>query len=551
MQRTSVNNCCVGILPGMVISLLVMPGWLPGAEGLPIDPPPASVAKLAPLEKPIPIPVGDDVLFPTSRTPWAAVGGSDSKENTRELWDLRSREKVATLQMPRDLSDERLMALSPNGKLFAGAVRSETVEVFSFETEQQVSRFLVKRLEFLDFAGSNQLVTYSRDGNGVIESWDPATGKKTGTMPERDVAIPTLSVTPGGHFLAYTVGDKLQVVEVDGMKIAGMLPLPRAASGTFVGKGLRFNHDGTKVAVMLAAAFDYRLFIFDVASGEMQKEVTFGGNPEVTFRASNYKGPSLEWFPDGHAVLVAGKVVVDLKIGRPVWVLGDAATWFENPRKLPVGPSHILTAAGRSRGKSLSTEKYPREKVESSWNDEKAPVRPGRTVAVQVNATDIRFAQASTIADELRLVLADRLKADGFEVADEADVTLVFQYQEAPGEMMSEMSRGLPFRREPTGKQVRGTKVTGTLTWQGAGKKSLWTGPFDYDPRLVTIREKEPTEQNLREAVYRLVKYTLGGTHLPYLVPSEKSLPPLPGPGEIVRPTTLPTRQPVPSSRGT
>src|SRR5262249_37669306 len=116
--------------------------------------------------------------------PFVGLGRSSGKDEQRAFFDVRTGRRIGLLH--GDLKIERPRALSPDGKLFAGAHGRQgggfvVLDVATGKVVQDV--VCQKKPEYLEFAGKDRILAFSGWGNGAVEQFEARTGKSLQTVP--------------------------------------------------------------------------------------------------------------------------------------------------------------------------------------------------------------------------------------------------------------------------------------------------------------------------------------------------------------------------------
>ncbi len=271
----------------------------------------------------IAVPSGDGALFPVTPSNFVALGKNEGPADTRQVFDLRTREMVGEIRGKQDFSDE--VKLSPDGEyLLAEQGRTSvtwprSIAVWSFETGQVVKTFVASPtpafIALLGFAKGNLAVTARYIGKGdMISLWDVSTGKLA-----REILGPpsfkkeSVAFSPGGRYLALVSNDpELLVADVTTGTLAARAPIPKGNALYLQPLGLSFSPDGTELAGLFTAAPDTKLVVWDVVTGKVVVEHVIKGNPKNNVvGAGSYTGRPVEWLPDGSAWLLFGHTLVD------------------------------------------------------------------------------------------------------------------------------------------------------------------------------------------------------------------------------------------------
>ena len=164
--------------------------------------------------------IRDIAIGPDSQILASATGG------TVKLWDLQARKLLRELTNYADglcLS----IAISPDGKIIAGACQEYSVAVWNLQTGEYLKtlNYITEFLhDFSSVAFLSDNVTLIAGGTGITEMWDLRTGK---SLNRRVIGAGShLALSPNGHL----IGGNLNVVEMAQIPRTGPLhridPLP-------------------------------------------------------------------------------------------------------------------------------------------------------------------------------------------------------------------------------------------------------------------------------------------------------------------------------------
>lgn len=334
-----------------------------------LQPDPGAPIRLARApEKGIPVKIwGTDLIYPSTPSPFVAVGTNIVADDAREIWDLRTMRQTGRLAGQLHLGEP--LALSPDGAYLAGVVPTQLnrVDVWQVATGKSISIDLNDKQGFtdlVDFVGPNELlIGYPVGGGKVFRVWDLTTGRQLRSVSgpsfwERDSA----ALSPGRKYLAVANSDKVFAYDLRAAAPLGELVLPKAnRPELLMCRGMGFSPDGVELAGLFTAGADTRLISWDVATGRVVADHRFQGDIKSTLKnTALYRGRALDWKADRSGWLLYGKAVVDHKTGQVV------ATVRENendpmpgPRRV-LGSDHVALVVGELGARSLIVVPLPR-----------------------------------------------------------------------------------------------------------------------------------------------------------------------------------------------
>ncbi|HEY8504754.1 MAG TPA: hypothetical protein VIL46_09240, partial [Gemmataceae bacterium] len=306
-------------------------------------------------------------VFPTTPSRFVAVGRGSSPRDRTYLWDLKSDMKKAVGVIPGETGLREPMALAPGGKYLAGQSREggATVDVFSFENGQGVRRVQAGErgsVTWVDFGASSNDLLVALDGfqEKTLQVWaiDSGNNVRNFTLP-KDLRKETFALSPGRKYLAVTSRDYVYVYRLADGTLAGTqrVPRPEKQHSRYECKGLAFSPDGKELAGLFAEGLsnDQMIAAWDLARGEQTHAHVFPAEGGIRW----YKGPAIDYLPDGQAWLVSGKLVVEHDTGT---LLTKLNVGERDPNRCAVLPNDLLlvvTSAG-VHGSPFVREAYER-----------------------------------------------------------------------------------------------------------------------------------------------------------------------------------------------
>lgn len=485
----------------------------------------------------IPFPAGKDLLYSATPSPFAVVGLNISGGDGVQLWDLVKGQKGGELQA--SVKDGKIVAVSPDGQyLAAGAADRQhygKLKLFSFRTGVAVREVECAEpkthLQTLDFISPTRVVTqaFGSPGKGyryAISVWDVTTGTQVCEIPaESNYQKGKLDISPGGRYLATMDNDTLLAFDLQAGRLAGKLSL-KPALGDSLGAlfGMSFAPDGRQLGIVLGST-NSRVVFFDFAAGKVADQIELAGKPPTS---SAYKGAAVEWLGDKGWCLFGG-TIIDRATRRVVWNLDLPLTDRLTARRtLPGG---WIATTGPWRNKRIKFIPLSWDKIQTGLaalaGDATALLKPGQSVSLELTVDKLRFGTPDETKTKLAEIFQERFKADGITVADNQPLVLKVTYGESAGETLVER-QGI--MGPATGRTVQATKVDVKLVLTPrAGGQAVWQHDLAYDPHAVTVRGKEATDAAVHDAILRQLLYQLSFAPIPYYVPQDKSLSPLPG----------------------
>jgi hypothetical protein len=307
--------------------------------------------------------------------------------------DLRTGRQTAAVP---DSFDPDSLVISPTGDLVAGVrYAAGALEVWSpatnrllltLETENRSSRRALGFTSDGKFLVANQ----ARD-SAQVQVWDPQSARAVRSF-DANLSGTDFCLSPTGRYIASLQASYLEVCDTEDGKLVGRTAVGSAYRTV---KAMAFSPSGLQVAAIVADLDPpWRVLIWDLATGELEREIALPGGARPGFTNSQFS-----WLPDGLALLVGGDLidiasgrsygprlgnkVAGQSMGRPVRMLSNYSVLYEY---LPSGGGQkvILRAdpLPRSQIDPMLTELrgQPRNKPDEPSNAEKDSDRPNRLV---------------------------------------------------------------------------------------------------------------------------------------------------------------------------
>ncbi len=248
------------------------------------------------------------------------------------------------------------------------------------------------------FAG-DKLATVNAGGSLVVWSLEPMLTAEY-ALPVQGQSVP--AVGPDGKRIAFSTGKEVGILDAAAGKVVGLRALPKEnpAFATFA-----FSPDGKRIGCV---AFD-RLYVWDVATGELFRELTFQGI---------HVGGQIAWTGPDH-ILVGGRALFDLDKQIRLWDYNGVEAvqpagglcWF------------VASEGDRAPG-ALVGAKVPQDAVRDRLAKAMTEAdffvfKPGTAVAIDTTGlTD------AGQADRVREALAKKVRALGGVVGDHGTIAL-------------------------------------------------------------------------------------------------------------------------------
>jgi WD40 repeat protein/serine/threonine protein kinase len=208
-------------------------------------------------------------VFSLAFSPDGALLASGGRDNSVKFWDVKKQKRVDTLR--GHSSTVRCVKFSPDGRKVASASDDQTVKLWDVATIKP---------EFVETGGTVFRLAFSPRGDwmaangfdgGIIELWDPRSGKKLDTIRVHPELILSLDVSPdGGTIVAGTDNGELVVLDVESrqvkQRIVGHERLISSVRISPLNKVASASDDGT-------------VKIWALGSGQLEKTLRSDGHP--------------------------------------------------------------------------------------------------------------------------------------------------------------------------------------------------------------------------------------------------------------------------------
>jgi WD40 repeat protein len=207
---------------------------------------------------------------------------SADRDGTVKLWDMSTRQELATLQHKNSVYS---VAFSSDGKMLASADRDKTVKLWDISTRQELAT-----LHHKDFVYS---IAFSPDGktlasatSNAVTLWDISTRQELATLHHKDFVY-SVAFSPDGKTLASAGFDKtVKLWDIGTRQQLATLQHKESV------KSVVFSPDGKT----LASANSYVVTLWDIST--WQEPVTLTGHKSYV--------NSVAFSPDGKTLASAG-----------------------------------------------------------------------------------------------------------------------------------------------------------------------------------------------------------------------------------------------------
>ena len=324
-----------------------------------------------------------------------------------------------------------------------------------------------REVKWAAFLADGRLATCS--GGGRLAVWELEPLRPVYQLSVKGGGVPALS--PDRKLIAFATEKEVGVLDV----AAGQVLVTREMQST-PWPALAFSPDGKRLA---CAGFD-RLFVWDMASGDLQREVKFQGVPvngKITFAGNDQ-------------VLVGGQTLLDLERQIRLWDYhgGEAAA-------AAGGLAWFVASEGERAPGGLVGVKLPQETVLARLKAAEAEpdffvLKQGTQVAIDVTGlTD------ADKRDQVASALKAKLEANGCQVGEGGTITLKAVTEKGKEREVSYHTFGMPRFAD---KKYKVREYTSKLQFVYQGKPA-WTTAANNIPFFVHLDQDETMEKYLKK----------------------------------------------------
>ena len=348
-------------------------GGSAGGWSLKVDPPTVPFAVAKDLAIPIPQGFGQgaETIFPTSRSPFVLLGKGFFDQDSREVWDLRTRTKVGTFRGRVDLGGTA--CLSADGTMVAAKPNvRDAIEIRATKTGRVIQSIdpIPRATVYVDFGTPDQILAGNLFDKTLkvwsIKSGDPLFEIHLNGPADKQA----IGFSPGRRYLASVSKDDatLRVFDLaDGGKTVGEQAVAKGEGDAFNPdcKGVAFSDDGTAIAAVFERLGKVRIVSWDVADGKQTADHTAPATPAEKINVPPlYADRGIQWLTDKSGWLVFGSSIVDKETGKKVWSLPyDNQNFTLSPRRLVDNERALIVFGGN---KVLRVAPVPYDKVQAA-----------------------------------------------------------------------------------------------------------------------------------------------------------------------------------------
>jgi len=339
-----------------------------------IDPPALPLSSTV-KELAIPIPQGfgqgAEARFPSTTSPFVAVGKNGWDNDVREVWDIRTKTRVGMLRGKADYG--KTTALSPDGTLIAGKPTfRDAVEIRSTRNGKLIQTIdpIPAWTEFVDFGFKDQILA-GKPQDKLLRIWSIKTGDPLFDLHfNSPIDRKATTFSPGRrYFVGFGKDDAtLRIYDLsDGGKAVAEQFVPKGDGEAFNPNcvGVGFSNDGADLAAIFESFGKIRIVAWSVKDGKQTADFTVDPKSKDKITVPPwYEDLGIQWLPDKSGWLAFGSSIVDRESGQKVYTLPyDSQNFTVSPRRLIDNERALIVYGG---GKQLRIAPVPYDKVKAA-----------------------------------------------------------------------------------------------------------------------------------------------------------------------------------------
>ncbi|QDT92979.1 WD40 repeat domain-containing protein [Gimesia algae] len=515
-------------------------------------------------------------IVPNVHTPFIGLKGTGQNSQIISVWNLATGKEVNVVNL--EIPDKKYYydlntKISFDGKyLLTTAKDPETkiskLAVFNVSTGKLVSEWEAgtagAHINGYKFSGPSTVLakTLKKENNSftsILKSWDFKSGKLIKEVllksNSNDFNTYNYQITPGGKYLISVSFQTVSVYDLSSLELVKkieLLELLKAADpGNIVSRSLSvtekaISDDGKELALLMKDLNGTSLWTLNLKDGSVVNELYFPGDLYDAFSEPGYLNSKLTWSPEGKGWLLYGAIFVDRQRKQVTWALKPVPNVISRARILLTPDSLVTQTASAMRdadGKTLYNRKpflvtvpLPLEEIQQTLaaydKRSEAYLGAGQQVSLEVNVGNIKFGKPDEVKSILSDVITQRLKTEGFLVANDQPTVFKIEYQEQAGNTLQlaksvKPSAENPLGRVATGKTLETTAAIFELSWiDQKTQKTLWSKKVAINPQVLYLREA--TAEGARTEMFENLQSRLRAEFIPYFIPKDDKLKMLP-----------------------
>lgn len=369
-------------------------------------------------------------IFSRGYSPFVAVAG--------EIWNLESGESIGKI----DKQEERmeLAALSADGRYFACPrdvnAWEDDVDIWDTQTGRRVQTLVFEEIGArpicMEFSDLEHIVVAWTDGGGAqIQLWNVNEGEGIVWFKTDRFDADDFDLSPDGKYAAVATREGLLIYDIKKKKIAARAIPPEDDNGNqyLNCDGVRFAPDGLEVAVVENRG--QRILVWNGKA-----ELVFEHESSMDFRSTSagiwYKGPAVEWLPDGAGWLLNGHYIFERESEQVVMIVKNRSG-SESRAKI-LGDNQLIVTRGDGPSRELISLDVPWEKIRNSVaasrDSSQTVVGRGKPVGLNLEITGLKSSTQQAASTELQRIIAARLQEAGMRIGSSDAGVLQASYSE-------------------------------------------------------------------------------------------------------------------------
>lgn len=322
--------------------------------------------------RPLPNTLVDQLVYPTSLSPFVCVAVKGKVIDALEVWNLGTMRRVGVA--PTEPKDPySIVALDPNSEFVAvpsfGLNPVKGADVYAVASPKVYPIKVTSESVFIDnidFGRPGEFLTLrgtvTADGLGVlVQEWTITTGAlaRQFTAPAQlDRKLRAFSPTRRYMAMAAAKNDRVLFYDLPGGGLMGEAALPADS----VCQGIAFSPDGNRVACLFKTGAATRLRAWDMGNGFQTADFTFDKAPMANVAA--FRGPAIDFVPQGGSWLLYGQALVEDQTGTVYYRIPVEGADPAFPRRI-LGDGKLAYVKDEGRKRSLVFEALPQNVVDA------------------------------------------------------------------------------------------------------------------------------------------------------------------------------------------
>ena len=332
------------------------------------------------------------------------AGQESRKNNIAEIWSIGGKEVVRGMQWIPFEQNHRAITNQPGNRTSgASGFGTQGFDTRGFGNPDMDHHPGFGNINKPDgiawgkFLGNNQALICSTEG--MVSAWDLTACKVLWYIQTNKTGVPALS--PDGRYYAFSAGKSIGIVDIPQKKLVASINPPSSFSTHSLGFAFSPNMK------MLAASTSTHLFVWNLANGELLREMKYIGRGTAL-------GGSIDWV-DNQYVLVSGNCLIDAANLIQAWgfqggtgIVRGGYVWFMCGRVDMMGFIPIKLPHPEMLAKLEKAKKDPNFFI----------LKPGTVVKLDVSGIQ-------SDRNKVRDILTKKLQEKGFKAGGTGTIALV------------------------------------------------------------------------------------------------------------------------------